>query len=91
MQVREAVTWLDLDVIMYPCPQGGPTFREYVKETAGKSMFPYMVDDNTVGPGRHCSPRHRMPFDFRNEGSNAHRRRGRHGALGSADIARHVI
>jgi len=25
----------------------GPTFREYVKETAGKSMFPYMVDDNT--------------------------------------------
>ena len=22
-KVREAVTWLDLDVIMYPCPQGG--------------------------------------------------------------------
>jgi hypothetical protein len=23
-----------------------------------------------VGPGRYCSPRHRMPFDSRNEGSN---------------------
>jgi len=46
-KVREAVIWLDLDVIFYPCPQGGPTYREFVKKTAGKSMFPYMVDDNT--------------------------------------------
>jgi hypothetical protein len=30
-----AVIWLDLDVEFYPCPQGGPTFREFVKETVG--------------------------------------------------------
>ena len=46
-KVREAVVWLDLDVEFYPCPQGGPNFREYVKTTGGKSMFPYMVDDNS--------------------------------------------
>ena len=46
-KVREAVVWLDLDVEFYPCPQGGPNFREYVKNTGGKSMFPYMVDDNS--------------------------------------------
>ena len=28
--------WLDLDVEFYPCPQGGPNFREYVKNTGGK-------------------------------------------------------
>ena len=45
-KVREAVIWLDLDVEFYPCPQGGPTFREFVKSEGGKSQFPYMVDDN---------------------------------------------
>ena len=46
-KVREAVIWLDLDVLFYPCPQGGPTYREFVKQTGGKSQFPYMVDENT--------------------------------------------
>lgn len=46
-KVREAVVWLDLDVEFYPCPQGRPTFREYVKNVGGKSQFPYLVDDNT--------------------------------------------
>lgn len=46
-KVREAVIWLDLDVLFYPCPQGGPTYREFVKRTGGKSQFPYMVDENT--------------------------------------------
>ena len=41
------MVWLDLDVQFYPCPQGGPTFREHVKNVGGKSQFPYMVDDNT--------------------------------------------
>jgi glutathione S-transferase len=45
-KVREAVIWLDLDVLFYPCPQGGPTFREQVKREGGKAMFPYMVDPN---------------------------------------------
>ena len=46
-KVREAVIWLDLDVLFFPCPQGGPTFRERVKQEGGKSMFPYMKDPNT--------------------------------------------
>eukprot|EP00230_Micromonas_polaris_P007627 CAMPEP_0117626214 /NCGR_PEP_ID=MMETSP0802-20121206/1301_1 /TAXON_ID=38833 /ORGANISM="Micromonas sp., Strain CCMP2099" /LENGTH=385 /DNA_ID=CAMNT_0005430319 /DNA_START=7 /DNA_END=1164 /DNA_ORIENTATION=- len=46
-KVREAVIWLDLDVLFYPCPQGGPNFREQIKQRGGKSMFPYMVDPNT--------------------------------------------
>ena len=46
-KVREAVVWLDLDVLFFPCPQGGPTFRERVKQEGGKSMFPYMKDPNT--------------------------------------------
>jgi glutathione S-transferase len=46
-KVREAVIWLDLDVLFFPCPQGGPTFREQVKQEGGKSMFPYMKDPNT--------------------------------------------
>lgn len=48
-KVREAVIWLDLDVLFYPCPQGGPTFREQVKNEGGRDRptFPYMVDPNT--------------------------------------------
>lgn len=46
-KVREAVVWLDLDVLFFPCPQGGPTFRERVKQEGGKSMFPYLKDPNT--------------------------------------------
>ena len=47
MQVREAVSILDLDVIFYPCPKGGPTFRLKVQKLGGKQQFPYMVDPNT--------------------------------------------
>lgn len=46
-QVREAVTILDLDVAYYPCPAGGPTWRQKVKQKGGKASFPYMVDPNT--------------------------------------------
>jgi len=41
------------------------------------------------GPGRYCSPRHRMPFNSRIEGAKCVSMTGR--AMGSADIARHVI
>ncbi len=47
LQVREAVSILDLDVMFYPCPAGGPTWREKVKQKGGKASFPYMVDPNT--------------------------------------------
>ncbi|GMH42393.1 hypothetical protein BSKO_10312 [Bryopsis sp. KO-2023] len=43
-KVREAVSILDLDVIYYPCPRNGPTFRPKAIELGGKRSFPYMVD-----------------------------------------------
>nr|ACN36992.1 unknown [Zea mays] len=47
LQVREMVSVLDLDVLFYPCPRKGPTFRPKVLEMGGKKQFPYMVDPNT--------------------------------------------
>lgn len=46
-KVREAIVWLDLDPVVYPCPQGGKRFREFVQETGGKAQFPYLIDENT--------------------------------------------
>jgi len=45
--VREALTELDLDARIYPCPKGGKRFRPKVKEMGGKFQFPYLVDPNT--------------------------------------------
>jgi glutathione S-transferase len=46
-KVREALTVLDLEAEVYPCPKGGPRFREEVKARGGKYLFPYLVDPNT--------------------------------------------
>ena len=45
--VREALTELDLDVEIYPCPKGGERFRPELEERGGKAQFPYLVDPNT--------------------------------------------
>jgi len=45
-KVREAVNVLDINVVYYPCPSNGPTYREKVKAEGGKSQFPYIVDPN---------------------------------------------
>ncbi|MGH8028383.1 MAG: glutathione S-transferase N-terminal domain-containing protein, partial [Arenimonas sp.] len=45
--VREALTELDLDAQIYPCPKGGKRFRPRVKEMGGKFQFPFLVDPNT--------------------------------------------
>jgi len=45
--VREALTELDLDARIYPCPKGGTRFRPRVKELGGKLQFPFLVDPNT--------------------------------------------
>jgi glutathione S-transferase len=45
--VREAMTELNLDVEIYPCPKGGERFRPEVVERGGKAQFPYLVDPNT--------------------------------------------
>ncbi len=45
--VREVLTELDLDAMIFPCPQGGRRFRPKVASTGGKTQFPYLVDPNT--------------------------------------------
>lgn len=45
--VREALTTLDLDAMVYPCPKSGLRFRPLVREMGGKEQFPYLVDANT--------------------------------------------
>ena len=46
-KVREALSILDLEAMIYPCPKGGPRFREEVRRQGGKLLFPYLVDPNT--------------------------------------------
>jgi glutaredoxin len=46
-KVREAVSILDIDVVFYPCPRGGPNFRLKANKMGGKKQFPFMVDPNT--------------------------------------------
>lgn len=46
-QVREAMSTLDLDVEVYPCPKDGTTWRPKAIELGGKKQFPYLVDPNT--------------------------------------------
>ena len=45
--VREALTELDLDAMIYPCPARGTRFRPKVKELGGKHQHPFLVDPNT--------------------------------------------
>jgi len=45
--VREVLTELDLDAIIYPCPKRGERFRPRVIATGGKAQFPYLIDPNT--------------------------------------------
>jgi glutathione S-transferase len=46
-KVREALSVLDLEAWIYPCPKGGPRYREEVRERGGKTQFPFLVDPNT--------------------------------------------
>jgi glutathione S-transferase len=45
-KVREALSILDLEAMVYPCPKGGPTYRPQVAKLGGREMFPYLVDPN---------------------------------------------
>lgn len=45
--VREALTELDLDVLIKPCPAKGTRFRPLVKQLGGKHQHPFLVDPNT--------------------------------------------
>ncbi|MFK7974823.1 MAG: glutathione S-transferase N-terminal domain-containing protein [Halioglobus sp.] len=44
--VREALTELNLDAEIYPCPKNGERYRPVVVEEGGKAQFPYLVDPN---------------------------------------------
>jgi len=46
-KVREALSELDLEAVVYPCPKGGAVFRPRAVELGGKAQFPYLVDPNT--------------------------------------------
>lgn len=46
-RVREVLTYLNLDVEIYPCPKNGTRFRPLVKELGGKLQFPFLIDENT--------------------------------------------
>jgi len=46
-KVREALSMLDLEVDVLPCPKGGQRFRSEVVRMGGKAQFPYLVDPNT--------------------------------------------
>jgi glutathione S-transferase len=46
-KVREALSILDLDTHVYPCPKGGKRFRPEVRKRGGKEQFPFLVDPNT--------------------------------------------
>ena len=45
--VREALTDLDLDVLIYPCPKNGVRFRPLVERLGGQQLFPFLFDPNT--------------------------------------------
>ncbi|WP_077529932.1 glutathione S-transferase N-terminal domain-containing protein [Vreelandella utahensis] len=42
--VRETLTELDLDAVIYPCPKGGDRFRNRARELGGRERFPLLVD-----------------------------------------------
>ena len=46
-KVREALTTLDLDARILPCPKRGERYRPELVERGGKAQFPYLIDPNT--------------------------------------------
>jgi glutathione S-transferase len=45
-KVREALSILDLDAIVHPCPEGGTRFRQQVEDQLGQFEIPFLVDPN---------------------------------------------
>lgn len=65
--VREALTMLDLDCIILPCPKGSKKFRAEAVRIGGKEKFPLLVDENT--DMRLYSARNIVPYLFRTYGN----------------------
>ena len=45
LRVREALTQLDLDAEIRPCPKGARRHRDEVVKRGGKASFPFLVDE----------------------------------------------
>lgn len=45
--VREAISELNLDVLIIPCPDGGERHRQQLEESYGTSKVPFLIDKNT--------------------------------------------
>ncbi|MBB3047467.1 glutathione S-transferase [Litorivivens lipolytica] len=45
--VRELLTELELEVLVYPCPKRGERYRAEAKRLGGKAQFPLLIDPNT--------------------------------------------
>jgi len=45
-KVREALSILDLDAVIHPCPEGGTRFRASVEERLGRFAIPLLIDPN---------------------------------------------
>ncbi len=45
-KVRDALTELDLEAVIRPCPQGGTVHRPRAIALGGKAQFPFLVDPN---------------------------------------------
>lgn len=45
-KVREALSTLDLEARIFPCPKGGGRYRPEVRRRGGKEQFPFLVDPN---------------------------------------------
>jgi glutathione S-transferase len=67
-KVREALTILDLEVMVYPCPKGGNRYRSVVQAQGGRLLFPYLVDPNTGKAMYESSDIIRYLFDTYGEG-----------------------
>jgi glutathione S-transferase len=46
-KVREALSILDLEADILPCPKSGLRYRPEASRLGGKAQFPYLVDPNT--------------------------------------------
>ena len=67
IDVAEACKGVEIAVMVGGFPRGPGMER---KEVMGKNVAIYK-SQASVGPGRRCSPRHRMYFNSRDEGSRA--------------------
>ncbi len=46
-KVREALSILDLEAMVHPCPKGGHRYRDEVIRRGGKAQFPFLIDPNS--------------------------------------------